>query len=239
MRHERNQRGLAHIGALPRHVRAGDDQKAIVRAIEQHVVWHKRVFHRAFNDGMAAVDDLDSPLLVPNGSAIAKVCRNFREGNIAIQLGNQRAVCLKSARAVDQYFANPVEQLVFEHDETVFCAEDLLFHLLELRRNVPLGIRQRLLALILIRHLRQIGLCDLNIVPEHAVVTHAEGFDLRALALCRFEVFQPSLRIIGDVSELIHLGAITRANESAVFQRCRGLFCDCGKQQLKHILHLV
>ncbi len=52
--------------------------------------------------------------------------------------------------------------------------QDFLFIFLQIRRDVPLGVRQRLLADVVSRDLLTVGVGDLDVVPEHVVETHLQ-----------------------------------------------------------------
>ena len=60
LRHQRDQRGLAQVGGLAAHVRAGDEQELLRLLIEVEIVGNEALAALAqqfFDHGMAAADD--------------------------------------------------------------------------------------------------------------------------------------------------------------------------------------
>ena len=87
-------------------------------------------------------------------------------------------------------FAETAEECVLEGPALLFGAEDFFFEFLQLRGDVPLRIRESLLANPHVRDTLKVGLSDLEKIPEDFVVFDLEacdpgGFALRGLeGLC-------------------------------------------------------
>ena len=75
------------------------------------------------------------------------------------------------------------EEFVLQLAGPVLGAEDLFLVLLQLRRDVPLGVLERLLPRVVGRDLRGLGVGDLDVVPEDLVEPDFEVGDAGAADL--------------------------------------------------------
>ena len=132
-----------------------------------------------------------------------------------------RCARMAGARARDR-----AEELVVEAqldgDRLLFRADDLLFELLEIGRDVALGVGERLLADVVRRHLGEVRFRDLDVVAEDGVEADLERGDAGALALARLDLEQDRLRVAGDGAQLVELGVDAVGDDAAVADGCIG-----------------
>ena len=107
------------------------------------------------------------------------------------------------------------EQLVFEGHRFIFRADDFAFDFLQLRGDEALAIDHRLLADVIGRHAREIGLGDFDEVAEHLVEANFQGADAGALDFLRLKGRNPLFAVVGGGAKLIQLFMIALADEAA------------------------
>ena len=91
LRHEGDERHLAHVGGLTRHVGAGDDGHPVLFRAHVGVVGHKEgVGPHLLHHRVAARRDLDDAGLVHLRAAVVALRRHLREGAQGVQLGHRR-----------------------------------------------------------------------------------------------------------------------------------------------------
>ena len=77
-------------------------------------------------------------------------------------------------RGVADLLTHLPEQRVLKLAEPVLRVQDERLVLLHLRRDISLGVHERLSPDVLLRNLRDVGLADLDVVAEYLVVAHLE-----------------------------------------------------------------
>src|SRR5207247_7907549 len=90
------------------------------------------------------------------------------------------------------------------------------------RRDEALGADQRLPALVVGRHERQVRARHLDVVAEHLVVADLERRDARALALRRLEAREPAPGVARRLAQLVHLSVAPGADEAGESRVRRG-----------------
>ena len=119
--------------------------------------------------------------------------------------------------------AQRLEDLDLALDDALVGAEDLLFVLLERRRDEALAAGNRLLAVVVRRHAAEVRLRDLDVVAEHAVVADLELGDAGAGALGFFHLGNPLLAGPADAAQVVELGIDAVAHGAAVARQRRRL----------------
>src|SRR5205823_14251402 len=108
------------------------------------------------------------------------------------------------------------EQLGLASEQRLLRGEHLLLELGELRRDVALAARDRLLADVVPRHLREVRLRDLDVVTEHAVVANLEAGDAAVLLLAGLDREDLVLAAIDEPAARIDLGVVAGADRAAL-----------------------
>ena len=129
------------------------------------------------------------------------------------------------------------EQLLLARLQLVLGAEHLGFACFEVGRDVTLGVRQRLTALIVRWHLVAVRVRDLEVEAEHLVVANLEARDTRAHALADLQVRDPLLarvrqfvqRVTHGVEAAADDAAITRRDRRFIGERALQLLQQCGR----------
>ena len=135
------------------------------------------------------------------GKAAQRVQRRHRPGGLADPLG-----------LPGQPVSELGEQLVFQRRNSFPRRQDGVFQLLELRCDVALPVRQRLLADVAVGHLPGLSLGHLYVIPEDLVVTHPQGPDAGLFPLPRLNGGQRAGAAVHDRAQAVHLFMITLAN---------------------------
>ena len=87
--HQRNQGHLADIGALARHVGPGQQNEAAFLRFQKSVIGHERVTGNIlFNDGMAAVDNMQGHGIIQHGAAVPVLLRSLRQPQQHVQVSH-------------------------------------------------------------------------------------------------------------------------------------------------------
>ena len=106
--------------------------------------------------------------------------------------------------------------------------------LLQLGRGEALGVRERLAALVLGRRAGRGGLRDFDVEAEHAVATHAERLDARALHFLRLVFGDPAVAFGGERAQLVELRAVAGRNEVAFGEEHVRRLGDRAVDQIHH-----
>src|SRR5207249_1272135 len=107
-----------------------------------------------------------------------------------------------------------LEQVRLEHAQPLLGAEHPRLVLLQGRRHEALHADQGLLALVVLRHEREVRARHLDVVAEDAVVAHLERGDPRPGTLRRLEAREPALPVARALAELVHLRGASGPDEA-------------------------
>ena len=240
LRHQHDQRDLAHIGGFTGHVRAGDDRDAVFLLIELHIVRHKgRAVEHLFHHGVAALFQNDFSAEVHLGALVAVRHRHRRERgeNIELRHGGGRSLHpLELRRRLGPHL---LKQLGFELHGFFMCAQNTALKLFQIGRDEALAVRQSLLSYVLVGHLVAVRVGNLDIITEYPVVTYFEFWNSRFLALLRFELGNDFFAAAHIGSQLVELFMVAGADHAALADGKRGLVDDGAFDEGRHILERV
>ena len=189
LRHQGNQRILAHVSRFTGHVRAGDEQHSVLVLIQERVVRHEQAaFEHLLNDRVAALFNLHDAALIDGGHdvvvlecGLGKACQH-----VQLRHGGRRAL---DADDLGRNRREQVsEQLMFEDEQPLIRAEDLIFQLFQFGRDVAFTRRQRLLAGKSIGYGVRVRAADLDVIAEHLVEADFQLRDAGFLAVAGFKV---------------------------------------------------
>ena len=112
LRHQGNQRILAHVGRFARHVGAGDDEHAVFGFVQRGIVWHKQTaFQHLLNHRVAALGNRKHIAVIHRGFYIVVLHRRFRKGSQNIQLGYRKGRALDAQQLGGDGFQQVGKQL--------------------------------------------------------------------------------------------------------------------------------
>ena len=97
LRHQGNQRVLAHIGGLTSHIRAGNQQHTVFVLVQQCIVRHKQAaLEHLLNDRVAALFYLHHTAFIHGRHHVVVLQRSFRKACQHIQLSHSRCCALNA-----------------------------------------------------------------------------------------------------------------------------------------------
>ena len=185
---------LAQVDRFPRHVRSSEDDNPCL-GVEREVVGRDRLRRARLQHGMAAVHDLDAIARVDDGPHMAAKVRDLGEAEHHVEPG-QRARRRQQRPGFGGYATPDVlEQLVLEPPAALLGAEHLSLVLLQLRRDVALGSRERLAAHVFRGNSGGLSVADLDAVAEDAIEADPERREAGARALALLEAGDPLARL--------------------------------------------
>ena len=117
--------------------------------------------------------------VVDHGRDVAVARRGLGERAEHVELGDRARDRLQAIGSGGELGADLAEQRRLELADRLARGEDAVLELLEARRDEALGADQGLLALEVGRHQREVGLADLDVVAEDAVVGDAQASGCR------------------------------------------------------------
>src|SRR5687767_8514690 len=121
-----------------------------------------------------------------------------------------------------------VEEL-FAGERPLLRRERLVFEGLQLRRDIALGVLQRLAPAIVDRNVVRVRARDLDIEAVHAVVFDLEVGDAAPRALPRFEVEQERAAVVLYRAQLVQLGIDAVRDDTTFAYHSRGLLAHEGE----------
>ena len=119
--------------------------------------------------------------------------------------------------------ADFLKKFQLELQRSLLRAENLVLVFLQLGRDEPLRVHQRLLANVVGRRIGQVGLGDFDVVAENLVVPDLQRFDAGAFLFARLEIGQPLAAFCRRRLQLVQLGMVTLADHPAVLHGNRRL----------------
>ena len=229
LRHDRNESHLAHICRFTRHVGARDEHQAVFVGIKVSIVGHEiGILNELLNNGVATILNDDLVALCDFGAHVfIPACHNCQR-TVNIQFGKQRRRFLNAYALLGNKGADLLEKLIFQSYGAVLSAENGRLHILELGRDVTLTVGKRLLANIVLGHLIDKRLGNLNIVTEYPVVANAKRANACFFAFFLGDFFKPGVAVLHNFAQGVKLFAISLFNHFALSNGKGGRFYNSG-----------
>ena len=123
------------------------------------------------------------------------------------------------------------EKLPFQFQDALLGIEHQRLVFLQIRRDVTLGVDQRLLADVVGRDERRVGGRDLDVVAEDLVVAHLERPDAGARPFHRLQIGDPTLGVTRRQVDAVELGREAGPDDPGVRQCRRRLVGDGGGEE--------
>ena len=233
LRHEHDDRRLAHIGAFTCHVRAGHDGDAVVGVVQVRVVrYEERIALHLLDDRVASLGDREGTRYLDLRADIVVAHRDLGERAECVELRERRGERLQLVHTVADAPEHVTEEVVFQRFDPLAGRGNVVLQLFELRREVPLAVYQRLLAYVFLRQLgRAGGVRHVDIIPEHLVVADLELFDAGALLFARLQLRDAFRAVVADAAQAVYLLAVAGAEDAALAHGERRLVTDGAAQQ--------
>ena len=170
---------------------------------------------------------------------IAVLPRDFREGSVDIDLGDDSRGVLDPRDIFPDLIADGTVKLVLQCPETVFRAKDLVLKLLETRHGVALSADEGLLSRIGIRDLVLKGIRHFDDIPENSVVFYFERTDPGLRLLLGFKIHEPCFALGPCASVRVHLLVVVVTDDSALLHRERRIVDDRAPDQIAEIFQRI
>ena len=132
-----------------------------------------------------------------------------------------------------------LEQVVFQLLGPLARAEHGGLLLLQLRRDVALGVLEGLLADVVIGHLVPVRVGHFDVVAEHLVEADLQAGDAGAGRLFGLEPGDPGLPFAGGATQVVEFGAESVPDDAALGDEGRRVGLDTGGDQALHFGHGV
>ncbi len=238
--HQHDERRLPHVGGFSRHVRPRDQKHARIVRIEPGIVADEHPLPRhLLDDRMPALVDFKLRGLVDHRLHIPQPLADLRERAEHIQCGDRLRSRLQRREMLPDLLPEGAEKVVLHLVDLRLGVQDQILHLLQLRRDVPLRIGQRLLADVVVRHLVQKGLRHLEIVAEDPVVPDLQIADARPLPLAPLQIRDPHLAVLDGILERVQLRRIAGPDETPFPDDEGRVVHDGTSDLLAHILQRI
>ena len=161
---------------------------------------------------MASLDDFDFVAVVHGWPHVSPFDCRFRQARQRIETSEGPRRCLNARSLGGDCATYCRKDFRLELKYPFFGTENFAFPFLEGRGSKSLGIRQRLPALVIVRHAGSIRLRYFYEVTEDIVVPNAQVSDATSSALLSFQRRNDLFRVTTDRSQLIKFGCIAIAN---------------------------
>ena len=145
-----------------------------------------------------------------SGPAVVPLPGQLGQGHEHVELGQHGGGRLHPPPLGGHGVAQLHEQLVLQLLRLLVGREHLFFVFLQLRRDVPLGVLDRLLADVFGGNLLAVGVGDLDVVAEHLVEADLEIRNAGPLGLLGLIAGDPLLAAAGQFAQVVELGAESR-----------------------------
>ncbi len=110
--------------------------------------------------------------VIDRGPDVSVAGGSFGQGAVHIDLSNGPGRRQQPLRGVAYLSADLPEKATLHLGDAALGIQDKRLVLLQLRRKVALGIRQGLLANVVLRHLAEVGIGNLDVVAKDLVVAY-------------------------------------------------------------------
>ena len=152
---------------------------------------------------MAAAVYVDGVAVVHDGAYVSVLLCALGKGEEAVELCQEGGIVLDGGDEGGEGCDELVEEHGLEAEDAFLGTHYLVLVLLEFLCDVPLGLRERLLAYPVCRHLVAIGVAHLEVVAEDVVVAYLQALYAGLLYFALLHLEQVALPLVGDVSQFV------------------------------------
>ena len=207
LRHQRDESRLAEQGRFTRHIRTCDDDDLLTVAIQLHIVWHILFTDRqlAFDDRMASLADIQYIIVADHRTDILVGSCNLGKRQQAVQLRQLVGIHLNGRDELTQSLHQAVVELLFQHQDLIFCSQNLLLILFQFLGDVSFGIHQCLFANPCRWHFILVRVPHLYIIAKHIVIAHLQRWYASQFAFSLLNLQEIILSRVGYLTQFIEL----------------------------------
>ena len=164
---------------------------------------------------MAAIPNDNALIFGHFGPDIAMIRRRLRKRQQAIQNSQMSGGCLNFRQLFLDEIPNRAEQMILNVDDLFLCPKNLGFKFLQFGRDIPFRVDQGLLADIVGRYGRRIGVSHFDIITEHFIVADFQGFDASAFLFPCFQILNPLPAVARQAAQFIQLQIVAITDKAA------------------------
>ena len=184
---------------------------------ERGVVGHECAgAHDVLHHRVPARRDVQHAVLRELRADVAVPRRRLREAAEEVHLRHRRRRLQDARRLVRHLPAHLPENGALQLLQPLLRVQDQRLKLLQLRRDVPLGVHQRLPPDVLLRHPRQVRVGHFQVVAEDPVVADLQRPDARPLALLPLQSGDVLLGVPRRRSQVVQLLREPRPHDAPV-----------------------
>ncbi len=200
---------------------------------------HERVAREALDNGMARFGDDELVTVVDVRLREIGHRRGFGEASQHVERRQGARRVLDADRFDGNLAAQRLEDLQLPLEDPLVGAEHLLLVLLQRRCREPFAAGNRLFAVVVVRHVVQVGLRDFDVIAEHTVEADLERSDAGARALALFHRGDDLAPGAADRHEVVQfrIHAVTR--EAAVPREGGRLFDERAIDEVTDVGEVV
>ena len=158
---------------------------------------------------MASLLDIQYLRIINNRAHIAVLIRSLGKRQETIHAGDEVGIDL-NLRDILLHGSNQlIEESCLQNQDLLIGTENLLLVFLEFLGNISLGLRQRLLADPLLRHLVLEGVAHFQIITEYIIISHLQTADARLLYFPLLNLQKIILAMTADGTQIVEFCIIT------------------------------
>src|SRR5690606_1705126 len=191
------------------------------------------------DDRVTALPDLQTEVAVHLGTAVIALLREVREGGQHVERGQTLRRRLKPR----DLFRDAPPQLAVQprlhRCDALLRTRNARLQRLELRRDVPLGVRERLLALVVRRYALGVRARYLDEIAEHLVVADLQRRNSAALPLLHLQPRDEILRTVARVAQLVQLRIEALPDDVALAGRRTGIVGQRIGDESAHVVERI
>ena len=152
----------------------------------EHIVGHHLLYHR-----MPPLLDINQPFCVQFRPHITVLLCHTGQRAEYVQICDDSGGFLDPLHFSCQGFPDGRKGLIFQCTQSVLSPENRVCQLIQFLRCISLGVGKRLFPYIMFRHFVLVGIRHIQIISEHLVEFHLQGFDSGGAPLPLFQLHQP------------------------------------------------
>ena len=217
LRHQHDERGLPEIRGLAAHVGPGNEKKLLASRLEAKIVGNEALALLAqqfFDHRMAPADDEKFASRVELGPRIAPIRSQFRKRSENIHLRDGRGSTPQTHRFARHGSTHIDKKLPFDLQDAFVGRQDLPLIFFQLGRSKPLGIHQRLFALVVRGSQMQIRLRNLNVVAKDLIEANLQRANIGSFAFALFHRRDDLFAVLAQLTQFIEFRVVTAADHA-------------------------
>ena len=241
LRHEHNQRRLAHIRAFTGHIGAGDNHGQIRRIVQKQGVGYKQaVLLGSLHHRVAALFNINRVFVVHFRADISVSGSHVRQRAQHVQHADVLAGLLHPVHLSGHLLPHLGEEPIFHILNPIPGGEQIVFQFFQFLGEIPFVVHQGLFPDIIRRNIGLSGrFGHIDVIAEHFVVADFQFFDAGAFPLPLLHGQNVVCAMVPNVPKTVQLLAESGANHTTLPYAQRRLLADGFPNHPGHIFQNV